>query len=42
MRQARALARAGRAADARAAARGYLDQYPGGARAAEMTALLAP
>lgn len=42
VRQARALARAGRAADARAAARGYLDQYPGGARAAEMTALLAP
>ena len=42
VRQARALARAGRAVDARAAARTYLDQYPGGARAAEMTALTAP
>ncbi len=42
VRQTRALTRAGRAVDARAAARTYLDQYPGGARAAEMTALTAP
>ena len=36
------LTRAGRTVDARAAARTYFDQYPGGARAAEMTALTAP
>ena len=42
VRQTRALTRAGRTVDARAAARTYLDQYPGGARAAEMTALTAP